>query len=1139
MAVLSLPLSFTNSFWSQDYRRGLEIIFAKLQQGVAENEEIIAFVRARALAEANLAAALSQSAQPGLDTHGFAADDGATLLMAFRGLQAETDKQAGVHKNIAQELNALVADPFVEWAKGHRDRLNAAQNTLIEGHIRAYESSAAEVLKLKNQYINKVRKADEAEDDAKFAPGSEVGSDKYTTSPRLQPVDMPSGDGRPAPQRGFSVSERIAQRLRDIQKKTATATGADNGEKEALLEKGKVDKGKERAVDEHPIPDESASPLPMSPLLPPKLEIQTPGSPMPPMPPSPMLLAGLSVPPSAVSDLLRRAQSELPLRPVRFPLLGEYPDCFTGEEFATWLRDNVDGLGGSWDKAEDAAKDLTEREGLLRRIGEFRNFFEPSDEAFYQFRPKAFELGRPSAVHQSTLDSVASPLKITQGADDLFKRSNKFLNVVSKALTNDKEPPHVRARIEAEAADRTYRIAIRKLDRQRLGLEERIEEALKNLQRMEMDRLRAVKTLLLQFHGTLSNLPKALEGPLELSGSHIAAYIPETDLNALIERYRTGPFRPAPQLYESIAHDEPDVVFGIDLRKWADGGWGTLAGTEEKKELVHPVLTALLTALVQSYAKLSNDEERRKAWIYEVPLRAVHHAREALNGSDLDLPIPPDLLTKYDAPVLASTIKLWLLELDPPLAMWDGWDEIRKIYPSVGSSKSVPTGEEHQEALRAVLQRFPKVHLYALDALITHIRALIENTNSNEENQVYIAKLSLSLGRTILRPKHESPVALQDRHPAMFFIDLVDLYKDLIPPVIAKKKNETERRMPIRKRTAPVDLRMSRSRMSVGTEARDWLAQQRLSGKIPAPVPPVPKLATPVPPAASTTSAESAPIPAPKEPEPKSASEAVSSPSRSEPSAASPAQESPSAPAPPVAQPASPPAKPTSPNVPAPPAFKEPAPEVEDQPSRPSFREPSPEKDDQPPRPSFREPPPEPDDQPPRPPAFREPDLSDVTPVPRPNFAEPPPETEDEPARDPSVFSSRQGSLSPTRSGSPRLTVKSPISPTSERSPSPLRNQDAPLSTGKANLGRSGSNEGASRAIRGPRGSRPPRTGGGGSVSQMVSSLNNRQSVTEAPRSPRRPLSAVSDNKRSSLTGTRGSLARRTMDSDAEDNVVQ
>lgn len=73
--------------------------------------------------------------------------------------------------------------------------------------------------------------------------------------------------------------------------------------------------------------------------------------------------------------------------------------------------------------------------------------------------------------------------------------------------------------------------------------------------------------------------------------------------------------------------------------------------------------------------------EKRKAWIYEVPLPAVHHLRESLNAVDAELPIPADLLGKYDAAVIASTIKLWLLELDPPLALWDGWDEIRKLYP--------------------------------------------------------------------------------------------------------------------------------------------------------------------------------------------------------------------------------------------------------------------------------------------------------------------------------------------------------------------------------------------------------------------------------------------------------------------------
>lgn len=70
------------------------------------------------------------------------------------------------------------------------------------------------------------------------------------------------------------------------------------------------------------------------------------------------------------------------------------------------------------------------------------------------------------------------------------------MNLVSKALAANVngEPTHVRARQDAEEADRTYRIAVRKLDRQRLGLEEKIEETLKMLQHWEVERLRAVKT---------------------------------------------------------------------------------------------------------------------------------------------------------------------------------------------------------------------------------------------------------------------------------------------------------------------------------------------------------------------------------------------------------------------------------------------------------------------------------------------------------------------------------------------------------------------------------------------------------------------------------------------------------------------
>jgi hypothetical protein len=103
---------------------------------------------------------------------GFAADDGASLLMAFRGLQAEAGKTADAHRTIAHELDTLVADPFADWAAGHRARVLASKAALLQQHVRGYELAQGEVTRLKNAYLSKTRKADEAEDEC--APSARV-----------------------------------------------------------------------------------------------------------------------------------------------------------------------------------------------------------------------------------------------------------------------------------------------------------------------------------------------------------------------------------------------------------------------------------------------------------------------------------------------------------------------------------------------------------------------------------------------------------------------------------------------------------------------------------------------------------------------------------------------------------------------------------------------------------------------------------------------------------------------------------------------------------------------------------------------------------------------------------------------------
>lgn len=141
---------------------------------------------------------------------------------------------------------------------------------------------------------------------------------------------------------------------------------------------------------------------------------------------------------------------------------------------------------------------------------------------------------------------------------------------------------------------------------------------------------RSVLAVFKQYQDALSKLSTTYETSLERSSTLITAYQPESDIKALIERCRTGPFYPTAQVYESVAHDECDVVFGIDLRKWAElelwtspsssPGTDQSPEKEKKKEQIPPVLTAMFAALTELYAKAPNASGEH------VSVPVCHHA---------------------------------------------------------------------------------------------------------------------------------------------------------------------------------------------------------------------------------------------------------------------------------------------------------------------------------------------------------------------------------------------------------------------------------------------------------------------------------------------------------------------------------
>lgn len=129
---------------------------------------------------------------------------------------------------------------------------------------------------------------------------------------------------------------------------------------------------------------------------------------------------------------------------------------------------------------------------------------------------------------------------------------------------------------------------------------------------------------------------------------------------------------------------------------------------------------------------------------------------------------------------VASTIKLWLLELEIPPIVFTQYDELKHLYRRVGA-ETVPVPPK---ALADHLSRLPHSHLRVVKAMITHFAKMMKGTSAqqqesnvraahDDEDDVYLQKLALSTARCFLRPKVDTSMTLDDRFPALLVADLV------------------------------------------------------------------------------------------------------------------------------------------------------------------------------------------------------------------------------------------------------------------------------------------------------------------------------------------------------------------------------
>lgn len=561
-------VGFAESFWSGDYAGGMGVLFGKLQQGVIENQQVLAIARMRADAEEQYGRRLGDIA-PTTDrmTGGFAKDDGASLRKAYEGVRGEMQAAAENHRKIASNITELVVIPFSRWCDAHEGRVQNSQDDL-QSRMKAHDKQADYVRKLRSAYFNKCRQLEDMEEEDKLAFQDPEKAESTSPKPSATPtIKLPE---------------------------------ARDQEEEEPIEIG----------DETFEPDE-------------------------------------------VKKILSHMLNKIRLGEAKVPILGTYQNVSTGSDITEYIQTHMGATSVSY--AERVGQDLISA-GFLRLIGNVGNTFANSSKMNYQWRPKVFlltgipekkkPLDRVSSIG-STSGSIDSPIVGSMG-EMLSTTLNSQWNPLNNQHPN--ELPGQRLRRESIEADERYKASVRRLDDLRCQLEEKIIDHFRFMERCELDRLKAIKAVILDFSGSISNAIPSLQSTVDNMMLYQETVQPAGDLRYLLENYRTGAFVPRVQVYDNYYNHVDEQTYGVDLE----------ARARADRKRVPIIVTTILTFLDNHYPDLEGDEARRGIWLVDVPLAATHHLRKAINTGKA---IPREVLERYEIPIVASVLKLYLLEL--------------------------------------------------------------------------------------------------------------------------------------------------------------------------------------------------------------------------------------------------------------------------------------------------------------------------------------------------------------------------------------------------------------------------------------------------------------------------------------------
>lgn len=421
--------------------------------------------------------------------------------------------------------------------------------------------------------------------------------------------------------------------------------------------------------------------------------------------------------------LVARMLREIPQRSYRVAILGTYENCSWGSDVVEFMVKNK--VAGSVAEAEKAGQDLINA-GMLRLVGQVGRQFANSSVMAYQWRPHAWSFAG-------------------------FSHHGPDLG----ALTELGERWGFGGDIEVKELDQRYRKNVQILDNVRCELEEQISEHLAFMERCELDRLKAVKAVMLDLVAAVSNVVPAIQASVDKLLLFQETTDPVRDLRFLVETYQTGNFSPQVVIYDNYYSSVDGAsVFGVDLELRSRGD----------SRLVPLLVSAILAYLDATYPLLENDDVRLGLWTVNVPLKATHELRRELNASQNF----SEILSKHEPPVVVSALKLYFLELPESLIPSQYYEALRTMYIK---HRDLSETSQRLAATRNTLAQLRVSMIATLDVVSAHLKRILTIANATDQQT---AEITREVGPLLIRPQQPSALTIGDTFPQQLLSDILN-----------------------------------------------------------------------------------------------------------------------------------------------------------------------------------------------------------------------------------------------------------------------------------------------------------------------------------------------------------------------------